>query len=156
MQGFPFQENDNVATTSPNSAATKQLEGKRKLEIMVNEENNDVAITKAVTLAKPAPPTSPATLHVKSPVYTIYRDRRVDLAAQAGSIPEQLVHDIVRGTVSNMTSVSLCEPWNRLPTSTELKEMAKSLIVTYPLLGDPVNGHVILTFLINAYVLLIS
>lgn len=123
---------------------------------MVNEDVDDIAITKAVALEKPAHQTPPTALHVKSPGYTIYRDIRVDLASQAGSISEQLVHDVVRGTISNMTSISLCEPWNRLPISTELREMAKSLVVTYPLLRDPVNGHVSLTFSINAYLCFIN
>ncbi|CAB4042656.1 THAP domain-containing 9 [Paramuricea clavata] len=101
------------------------------------------------TSTKLIPSTSAAILHVKSPVYTIYRDRRVDLASKDGSLPEHLVHDIVRATVSNMVSVALSEPWNRLPTSMELKEMAKSLIVTYPLLRDPVSGHELMKRLVT-------
>jgi hypothetical protein len=85
---------------------------------------------------------SPATLQVKSPTYTIYKDRRVDLAIKAGCLSKDLIHDIVRGTVSNMMSVSLSEPWNRLPTTVELREMAKSLVLTYPPLNDSERGHV--------------
>ena len=86
--------------------------------------------------------TSPVILQVKSPTYTIYKDRRVELAIQNGCLTSDLVHDIVRGTISNMMSVSLSEPWNRLPTTVELREMAKSLVLTYPPLNDPVKGHV--------------
>lgn len=140
--------------------ATKPLAGKRKFDVAICVDNHvdlsegdtsssssdyDKVLTKAgksTKLSKPTPPTSPATMQVTSPVFTIYRDRRVDLAVQTGSIPEHLVHDIVRGTVSNMISMTLSDPWNRMPTTIELKEMAKSLVVTYPLLCDPVNGHV--------------
>lgn len=84
----------------------------------------------------------PVTLQVKSPTYTIYKDRRVDMAVQTGYLTDDLVHDIVRGTVSNMMSVSLSEPWKRLTTTAELREMAKSLVSTCPLLNDSVKGHV--------------
>ena len=97
-------------------------------------ENTTDEITKKTPL--------PATLQVKSPIYTIYKDRRVDLAMQTGCLTTDLVHDIVRRTVSNMMSVSLSEPWNRLPTTVELREMTKSLVVTYPLLNDSEKGHV--------------
>lgn len=141
---FLFQENEKP-TASPKST-TKRMDGKRKFDLI--DDNNDADLSEDdITIIKPMstkliPSTSAAILHVKSPVYTIYRDRRVDLASKDGSLPEHLVHDIVRATVSNMVSVALSEPWNRLPTSMELKEMAKSLIVTYPLLRDPVSGHV--------------
>ncbi len=48
----------------------------------------------------------------------------------------------VRGTVSNMLSVSLRDPFKRLPTTIELREIAKRLVVAYPMLNDPVSGHV--------------
>ncbi|XP_028417999.1 uncharacterized protein LOC114542723 [Dendronephthya gigantea] len=147
------------APTDKSHPTTKALVEKRKIDMAVCVDNHidlseddtfsssstdDKGLTKAgpsTKRAKPTPATPPATFQVKSPVFTIYRDRRVDLAVESGSIPEHLVHDIVRGTVSNMISMTLCDPWNRLPTTMELKEMAKSLVVTYPLLSDPVNGH---------------
>ncbi len=104
--------------------------------------DDDVEFTKALTTPKRVPQSSPATLQVSSPIYTIYKDRRVDLAVKTGSIADDLVHDIVRGTVSNMLSVSLRDPFKRLPTTIELREMAKSLVVAYPMLNDPVSGHV--------------
>lgn len=104
--------------------------------------DEDVQFTKALTTPKRISQTSPATLQVRSPIYTVYKDRRVDLAVKAGSIADDLVHDIVRGTVSNMLSVSLQDPFKRLPTTIELREMAKSLVVAYPVLNDPVSGYV--------------
>ena len=55
---------------------------------------------------------------------------------------KELRHRLIRGTIHNMISVAYSAPFNRMPTTNELQEMAKSLIIVYPPLRDPVTGHV--------------
>ena len=82
------------------------------------------------------------TSHAKCPAYTLYHDKDVDIAIQSGHIPVELRHRLIRGTVHNMVSVACSPPWNRLPATNEVIEMAKSLVVTYPCLKDDKTGHV--------------
>ena len=77
-----------------------------------------------------------------SPEYIIYRDKDIDLASQAGNIPKELRHRLIRSTISNMQAVAYCAPFNRRPSNAEVQEMAKSLVMTYPCLKDPQTGHV--------------
>lgn len=90
------------------------------------------------------PPTKvvPLTSQVKCPEYTIYKDKEIEAAVLGGNIPVELRHRLIRGTIHNMISVAYSAPFNRMPTTNELQEMAKSLIIVYPPLRDPVTGHV--------------
>ena len=90
------------------------------------------------------PPTKvvPSTSQVKCPEYTIYKDKEIEAAVLGGNIPVELRHRLIRGTIHNMISVAYNAPFNRMPTMNELQEMAKSLIIVYPPLQDPVTGHV--------------
>ena len=139
-----LKENE-IGNSTPNTpvmAGIKRKKGEQSdTPVSVTTENSPVSVDDYCSQMTKSP-ASAGTLQVKSPIYTIYRDRRVDLAIKAGCLTQDLIHDIVRGTVSNMMSSSLSEPWNRLPTTEELREMAKSLVVTYPALNDPVKGHV--------------
>ena len=90
------------------------------------------------------PPTKvvPSTSQVKCPEYTIYKDKEIEAAVLGGNIPVELRHRLIRGTIHNMISVAYNAPFNRMPTTNELQEMAKSLIIVNPPLQDPVTGHV--------------
>ncbi|XP_033121316.1 uncharacterized protein LOC117120386, partial [Anneissia japonica] len=90
---------------------------------------------------KPPSVKRPWLSHAKSPEYTIYQDTDVDFAAKSGTIPVELRHRIIRGTINNMVSVAYSPPWNRQPTNNEILEMAKSIIITYPPLKDPETKH---------------
>ena len=72
----------------------------------------------------------------------LYHDEAVTAAAESGKIPTELIHRLVRGTISCMTCISYADPFNRYPSSGELEEMAKSLIYEYPCLLDPETKHV--------------
>ena len=78
----------------------------------------------------------------KSPVYTVYQDKEVDIAVKSGNLTKELRHRIIRGTIHNMISVAFNAPWCRMPNVNELSEMAKSLVTLYPPLHDPVTKHV--------------
>ena len=82
---------------------------------------------------------TPVVSQVRSPQYKLYQDSDIDTAAKSGSIPVELRHRIIRGTIHNMISTALNSLWNRLPTTNEVMEMAKSLVIAYPLLSDPVT-----------------
>ena len=81
-------------------------------------------------------------LRLNSPEYTIYQDRDIVAAAESGSIPQELRHRLIRATISNMTAVAFSNLFNRLPSNSEVKEMAKSLLLTYPCLSDSEIGEV--------------
>ena len=81
-------------------------------------------------------------LRLNSPEYTIYQDKDLVAAAESGSIPQELRHRLIRATISNMTAVAFSHPFNRLPSNSEIQEMAKSLLLTYPSLSDSETGDV--------------
>jgi hypothetical protein len=114
---------------------------KRKLEY---ELDQDESSTSEDLSASPQTPivVKKVTSQFKSPAYTVYKDKEVDMAVKSGNIPVELRHRIIRGTIHNMVSLAFNPPWNRMPTSNEVMEMAKSLIITYPLLSDPATKHV--------------
>lgn len=78
---------------------------------------------------------------VISPEYTIYRDKDIDIASKAGSIPDELVHRLIRGTIHNMKAIAY-DTCKRLPNTQELVEMSKSIVLMYPSLKDPETSHV--------------
>ena len=49
-----------------------------------------------------------------------------------------------------MTSAASHHPFNRLPTTSELEEMAKSVVISYPCLRDAETGHVSITLCFNS------
>ena len=57
-------------------------------------------------------------------------------------MPKELRHRVIRGTIAMMVSITNQSPYNRYPLCVELEEMAKSLILKYPGLKDPVTNHV--------------
>ena len=61
-------------------------------------------------------------------------------AAKTGNVPNELCHRLIRGTIHCMCSLSLSPPYSRYPTSQELEEMAKSLVIEYPCLKDKITG----------------
>eukprot|EP00112_Aurelia_sp_Birch-Aquarium-sp1_P023159 Seg679.17 transcript_id=Seg679.17/GoldUCD/mRNA.D3Y31 product="hypothetical protein" protein_id=Seg679.17/GoldUCD/D3Y31 len=83
-------------------------------------------------------------LSVANPVYTIYSDVEALSGAGAGTMTAETRHRLVRGTIHIMVSAASQPPFNRLPSTVELEEMSKSLILTYPCLRDPEAGHGIL------------
>ena len=89
------------------SSMTKSNTINGVIDLSIDHSPGTKSTTNAITSKSPLP----VTLQVKSPTYTIYKDRRVDLAIQNGCLTDDLVHDIVRGTVSNMMSMSLSELW---------------------------------------------
>ena len=72
----------------------------------------------------------------------MYQDEAVTTASKSGSIPIELHHRLIRGTVHCMIAVSSAPPFNRYPTSDELREMAKSLVLEYPVINCKETGHV--------------
>ncbi|CAB4023483.1 Hypothetical predicted protein [Paramuricea clavata] len=76
-------------------------------------------------------------------------DRDIVAAAESGSIPQELRHRLVRATISNMAAVAFSNPFNRLPSNSEIKEMAKSLLLTYPCLSDSEIGEEVQDMCVN-------
>ena len=72
----------------------------------------------------------------------MYQDEVISNAAKLGKIPVELYHRLIRGTVHCMNAISSAPPFNRYPTSAELQEMAKSLVIEYPCINDKETGHV--------------
>lgn len=81
-------------------------------------------------------------LSVANPVYTIYSDVEALSGAGAGTMTAETRHRLVQGTIHMMVSAASQPPFNRLPSTVELEEMSKLLILTYPCLRDPEAGHV--------------
>ena len=79
-------------------------------------------------------------LQLERPEFTIYADAEIISESKAGSISTEVRHRLIRGTMHNM--VASCASFNRLPYVSEIEEMAKSLVITYPCLGDAETGHV--------------
>lgn len=70
--------------------------------------------------------------------FELFQYPAFEFAAQSGTIDTFLYQKFVRGTIDLMNSTS----WSalgRLPNSFELQEMAKSIVVKYPILGDFVS-----------------
>ena len=59
-----------------------------------------------------------------------------------------------------MVSAASNPPFNRFPTQSEIEEMSKSLIITYPCLKDGETGHVsrltLLKVLLSVVVFIVS
>lgn len=72
----------------------------------------------------------------------LYSDPAIQNAASRGSFSKLEKERLIRGTMSNMVSASSAPPFNRFPKSSEIEEMAKSLVVVYPFLRDAETGHV--------------
>jgi len=53
-------------------------------------------------------------------------------------VEAEIYHDMIRGTISMMTSVSK-QSGKEYPTPREIEEMAKSMVLKYPFLGDHVR-----------------
>jgi hypothetical protein len=79
---------------------------------------------------------------VEVPSYMIYSDPALVDAARKGSFKKTEYERLIRGTISNMISASTVPPFNRYPTSAELEEMSKSLVILYPFLRDAETSHV--------------
>ena len=79
-------------------------------------------------------------LELERPEYTIYADAEIISGSKAGSISTEVRHRLIRGTMHNM--IASCASFNRLPYVSEIEEMAKSLVITYPCLRDAETGHV--------------
>ena len=82
-----------------------------------------------------------AVCFVKAPTYQVYRDFDLEVASKTGSIAEELVNRLVRATIHNMVAV-VFEECNRKPSTMELEEMAKSIVLVYLPLRDPKTIHV--------------
>ena len=78
----------------------------------------------------------------KAPQYVLYSDPAIQDAASNGELNKSMRERLIRGTINNMVSTSSSLPSSRFPKSTELEEMAKSLIVAYPCLRDAETDHV--------------
>lgn len=81
-------------------------------------------------------------LPLKGPEYILYSDPAIRDAALQGNLNKSMRERLIRGTMNNMVSASSSPPFNRFPKSTEIEEMAKSLIIAYPCLRDDETGHV--------------
>ena len=88
-------------------------------------------------------PLSHRRLEIRSPDYTVYKDKDLDAASNTGSITSELRHRLIRATISNMQAAAYSPPFSRLPTGAELNEMAKSLIMIYPPLKDEETSHIL-------------
>ncbi len=97
---------------------------------------------------KPTRPFSSPKVVLQIPEYTVYKDNDLDVAASSGDIPNELRHRLIRATVSNMQAAAYSPPFSRRPNNAELKEMAKSLCLTYPCLADKDAGHVCDCFIV--------
>jgi hypothetical protein len=115
---------------------------KRKLEYELDHDESSASDDSSASPQTPRIVVKKVTSQFKSPEYTVYKDKEVDMAVKTGNIPVELRHRIIRGTIHNMVSLAFNPPWNRMPTTNEVMEMAKSLIITYPLLSDPATKHV--------------
>ncbi|XP_028416856.1 uncharacterized protein LOC114541067 [Dendronephthya gigantea] len=80
-------------------------------------------------------------LVVNAPTYTFYSDLHIQAAVREGKMDKKIRERLIRGTINNMVSASSVPPFNRFPTSIEISEMAKSLIIAYPCLKDEETGH---------------
>ena len=79
-------------------------------------------------------------LQLEHPEYTIYADAEIISGSKAGSISTEVRHRLIRGTMHNM--IASCASFNRSPYVSEIEEMAKFLVITYPCLRDSETGHV--------------
>ena len=82
------------------------------------------------------------TSQLQCPRYIIYHDEAVIAAAKSGNVSSELYHRLIRGTVHCMNSIACAPPFERYPSSAELEEMAKSIVMEYPCLMDPESKHV--------------
>ena len=82
------------------------------------------------------------TSHLQTPKYLMYQDSEIINAAKTGKIPNELYHRLIRGTIHCMNAISSAPPFGRYPSSGELEEMAKSLVLEYPCIKDKETGHV--------------
>lgn len=80
----------------------------------------------------------------------MYSDPAIVDAAHKGHFKKPEYERLIRGTISNMISASTAPPFNRYPTSAELEQMSKSLIVRYPFLRDAETNHVCIIIIIIA------
>ena len=80
------------------------------------------------------------TSQLQTPKYILYQDEEIVSVANAGKLSMELYHRLIRGTIHCMNAISSAPPFQRYPTSAELEEMAKSLIVEYPHLKDEETG----------------
>jgi hypothetical protein len=97
---------------------------------------------------------------MKRPAYTIYSDADVHCSSKNGAMSSDIRNRLVRGTIHNMVSAASSPPFNRFPTQSEIEEMSKSLIITYPCLKDGETGHVsrltLLKVLLSVVVFIVS
>jgi len=82
------------------------------------------------------------TCQLKGPEYILYKDEAFTAAEKTGTVLPELYHRLIRVTLHCITSISCNPPFNRYPTTNELEEMAKSLVLEYPNLKDPDTNHV--------------
>ncbi len=96
-------------TKSSLSTKKSTVAKKRKLNDLTHPGNDselsydDVEFTKALTTPKRVPQSSPATLQISSSIYTIYKDRRVDLAVKTGSIPDACARNCKQHVICVLT-----------------------------------------------------
>ena len=84
----------------------------------------------------------PNKVKLSHPEYTIYADEEIIMGSKAGQMSDDARKRLVRGVIDNMVSAAAAAPFCRRPYRSELEEMAKSLVVTYPWLRDAETGHV--------------
>ena len=116
----------------------------KKPESSTPEITKEIATPSTSSSCSSSPPPekkSRRICRVISPDYTIYRDNDLDQVSKLEKIPEELVHRLIRGTIHNMNANAFdtCE---RSPTTQELLEMSKSIVLQYPSLKDPETSHV--------------
>lgn len=87
-------------------------------------------------------------------MYTIYSDEDLLKAAKEGHVPSELYHRMIRGTIHCMMATAMLPPFQRCPSTLELEEMAKSLILQYPCIKDKETNHVRSKFVILNSVML--
>ena len=51
-------------------------------------------------------------------------------------MPKELHDRLIRATMHSMVATAFASPFNMSPTSAEINEMTKSLVITFPCLKD--------------------
>lgn len=65
----------------------------------------------------------------------MYSDLAFTNAAKEGVVPPELQSRYIRGTIECMKAVSCAKPYERYPTTAELNEMSKSIVIHFPCLN---------------------
>lgn len=109
-------------------------------EVVVSKLQQSLASVKKETDTNIAVLIEPVSM--RKPAYTVYSDADVQISTKNGKMSSDIRNRLVRGTIHNMVTAASSPPFNRFPTASEIEEMSKSLVVTYPCLKDGETGHV--------------